>query len=380
MKLSILSKHKKSSGTTRIRCLQLIEYLSLIQISSKLNQIYNGIPRKSDDFCMLHRAQCDAYTLDLVAYAKALNIPVIYDTDDLLFEEIYDKRLNNLIDKRSQSFRCAMNLCDVITVSTNFLREKALKYHNNVFLIKNALSNDFFKKSTTNFELRSKKKQKHIVLSYLSGSNSHDSDFAQIEDVLVTILETYKFLKLLIVGPLNYKKQLFEKFNSRFEHKSKVLYDDYHLIFQKIDVNLVPLELSDFNHAKSELKYIEAGASGIPSVLSPSITHKEVIVNGKNGFLCYNKKDWIDTLALLITNSELREKIGVAARNHVCDEYTAEARSKDLSLFFDCINKKFEEKKSISNPSNFFLILGLSIKLHIYRFIWKLRNLKRVIT
>ena len=342
MVLSIFSKHSKYSGTTIIRCIQTMEYLKLIDVNSRFNLIYSNYPKKSDNYCFIHRAKNDNYFKKFIAYTRAANIPTIYDTDDLLFESSYDLKKGNLKELQSDLFLSAMKSCDYVTVSTKFLKEKALKYHSNVFLIRNALSNDFFYRSSNNYELKQNKKEEFIVLAYLSGSSSHDSDFEQIEDVLVSILEKYSNTKLLIVGPLKFNKHLFEKFKNRFEHSSKVPYNEYHLIFRKIDINLVPLELNDFCHAKSEIKYIEAAASGIPSVLSPTMTHQDVIKNGVNGFLCYNENDWFNNLALLINDTQLRDRIGLSARNHVIKKYTAKKRSKDLSLLLKNINDSFQ--------------------------------------
>lgn len=350
MVLSIFSKHKRHTGTTNIRCIQTMEYLKIIDVNSRFDLIYSNYPKKSDNYCFIHRAKNDNYFKKFIGYTRAISIPTIYDTDDLLFECSYDLKKGNLKELQSELFLSAMKSCDYVTVSTKFLKEKALKYHSNVFLIRNALSNDFFYKSSKNYKLNQNKKVEFIVLAYLSGSSSHDSDFEQIEDVLVSILEKYSHTKLLIVGPLKFNKHLFEKFKNRFEHSTKVPYNEYHLIFRKIDINLVPLELNDFCHAKSEIKYIEAAASGIPSLLSPTLTHEDVIENGINGFLCYNKKDWFDYLALLINDTQLRYRIGLAARNHVIKKYTAKKRSKDLSLLLKNINDSFQFK--IPKPLN----------------------------
>ena len=254
-----------------------MEYLKFIDVNSRFNLIYSDYPKKSDNYCFIHRTKNDSYFKKFIAYTRAANIPTIYDTDDLLFEYCYDLKKGNLNDLQSDLFLSAMKSCNYVTVSTKFLKEKALKYHSNVFLIRNALSDDFFYQSSKNFELRKNKSEEFVNLAYLSGSKTHDSDFEQIENVLISILEKYPFTKLLIVGPLKFNKHLFQKFKNRFKHSTKVPYNEYHLIFRKIDINLVPLELNDFCHAKSEIKYIEAAASGIPSLLSPTLTHEDVI-------------------------------------------------------------------------------------------------------
>lgn len=286
-----------------------------------------------------------------------LNIPVIYDIDDLLFDRAYDKRQKKEV---SHKYIAVIKECDAVTVSTKFLLEKISDYNSNAYLIRNTISKNFFLQSTAIYNSQ-RKNNETITLAYLSGSKTHDADFKIIEKILVNILEKFGFVKLLIVGFLNYDHSKFEKFNTRIEHRDKIKYSNYHNIFREIDINLVPLELNDFCHAKSELKYIEAGACGIPSVLTPTKSHEDIIINGENGLLCYDHNDWINNLSLLIENDTLRDKIGKAARIDIENNYTSKARANDWSL----ILKKISEEKNNKHSASFFKLLPHQIRLKI---------------
>ena len=213
-------------------------------------------------------------------------------------------------------------------------------------------SKNFFLQSTAIYNSQ-RKNNETITLAYLSGSKTHNADFKIIEKILANILEKYGFVKLLIVGPLNYDYSKFEKLNARIEHRDKIKYSNYHNIFKEIDINLVPLEFNDFCHAKSELKYIEAGACGIPSVLTPTKSHEDIIINGENGLLCYDENDWVNNLSLLIENDTLRDKIGKAARIHVENNYTSKSRANDWSII---LKKIFQEKNNKQRTSSFKLL------------------------
>lgn len=342
MKIAIFSKHEKSTGTVNIRCLQLIEYLKLLGIESSFSLIYQTIPLRGCDYFILHRVNFDRYTQRFISCARELNVPLIYDTDDLLFEQIYDRKKGGNTNCLSQSFLKSMQACDAVTVSTKFLQQQASKYHPRVYLIRNALSSNFLEKSALIFNKRQYRNTKYTVIAYLSGSNSHNEDFLEIIDSLKGVLEKNKSCKLLVVGPLSYDGSHFDCFKDRFEHRDKIPYKYYHSIFEEIDVNLVPLVLNDFSHSKSEIKYIEAAASGVPSIASPSLAYKDVIDNGVNGFLCESKEEWFRTIDLLVNNLDLRQRIGVTARNQVINEYSPEARSKDLARLFNNLDNSLE--------------------------------------
>ena len=284
--IGFFSHHGIKTGTTRIRCCNAVEHLKHLNINSKVNFIYRSFPKKSHTIIILHRPFMNNHVFYFIKYIKMLNIPIVYDIDDLLFDEIFQKKINK---EKSKDYIKIIKECDFVTVSTNFLKNKISIYNSNTFLIKNTISNSFFSGSTKNYISKNIYKDT-IVLAYLSGSKSHDADFSVIENTLVSILEKYDFVKLLIVGYLNFNHLIFQKFNNRLEHMAKIEYSDYHNIFKEIDINLVPLELNDFCHAKSELKYIEAGASGIPSVLSHTKTHEEKVesfVNQENPDLAF---------------------------------------------------------------------------------------------
>lgn len=357
-KIIFFSQHATTTGTTNIRCCNPIEHFKHLNISSKVEIIYKSFPRKSLNLIILHRVKMNNYVFRFIKYVKMLNIPLVYDIDDLLFDNIYDERINK---KESRKYLATIKECDFVTVSTNFLKEKISPHNSNTFLIRNTLSDNFFFESTVNYTSE-KKDDGKIVLAYLSGSKSHDADFNVIENTLLNILEKYDFVQLLIVGDLDYNHSMFQKFINRIEHRDKIKYSEYHNVFKEIDINLVPLELNDFCHGKSELKYIEAGASGIPSVLSATKTHEQVIINEENGFLCYNDDDWLKNISSLIENKDLRIKIGKAARIDVEKNYTSKARSSDWNILL----KDIFQKKYSDQPASITKLLICQILLRVF--------------
>src|SRR5690606_21254797 len=86
-----------------------------------------------------------------------------------------------------------------------------------------------------------------------------------------------------------------------------------------------------FCRAKSEIKFVEAGLLGIPTVASRIDPFEQVIESGVNGFLAGSVIEWINALEELIQHPELRQTIGEAARQTVETHYSLEARTADLA-------------------------------------------------
>src|SRR5437899_12979401 len=79
-------------------------------------------------------------------------------------------------------------------------------------------------------------------------------------------------------------------------------YEDWMCSNWKSHIGIAPLEKNAFNDAKSELKWLEYTALGIPTVASDFGPYKRAIGSGKDGFL--TNDNWELALTNLIENSE----------------------------------------------------------------------------
>jgi len=80
----------------------------------------------------------------------------------------------------------------------------------NTHVILNTLSKDYLKTAGEVADHRDANPRKGITMAYLSGSHSHDADFATIEDALVHTLRKHPKTRLLLVGPLDVSGKLAE--------------------------------------------------------------------------------------------------------------------------------------------------------------------------
>lgn len=342
MKIDVLSKHVLAkAGTTQLRCAQPAEYLRSLGHQVKTNTIYRALPRKVST-AFLHRCTSDTFSRNFVDILRYSGTLLIYDTDDLLFEESSFEYLEGLGRRKrdaAKSYRSMMQMCDVVTVSTPFLQEKASLIHDNVFLLRNALSDRYLDVSSLVFREKSNRHNSSVTLAYLSGSKTHDRDFAIVAPALERLMTENEHINFMLVGPLN-GADAFTKFGERFIRREFVEYDRFPNLFHEIDINLVPLDAHlDFCQAKSELKFIEAGACGVPTVATATTTHKDVMVHGKNGLLVDADEDWYSTLKRAVENPEDLRTMGHQARQLVLEQYSSPARARDYADLIDRVSK-----------------------------------------
>jgi glycosyltransferase involved in cell wall biosynthesis len=261
---------------------------------------------------------------------------VIFETDDVTFDFETFRKTNayasmNALEKKQYEGGLGVELLRdscvrYATTTTNFLAEKLQAFDKEVFVVPNMLSEEDMRwaqnmKRETQSVKRSASRST-ILLGYFSGTKSHDRDFASIAPALIRTLHQYPHTRLCIVGHL----ALGNEFSAVSNRIVRLPFADRKKHFRNIasvDINLAPLEVGDaFCEAKSELKWIEAGLVGVPTVASATRTFREAITDGEDGFVADNIDEWVAKLSLLIENADLRRKMGVAARERVVDDYT----------------------------------------------------------
>jgi glycosyltransferase involved in cell wall biosynthesis len=95
-------------------------------------------------------------------------------------------------------------------------------------------------------------------------------------------------------------------------------------LLAECDIGIVPLPDTEFTRSKSGLKPIQYMACALPVVASPVGVNREIVEDGKNGYLASSSNDWFQKLDRLIRDRELRMSLGRAGREKVAAGYTLE--------------------------------------------------------
>ena len=338
-KIQFLSKTPiRPYGTTQMRCTQPAEYLRELGYTVSTGCVYRNLPQATE-LIVFHRVISDPITDRAIRLAKAMGVHVAYDVDDLIFDSGALDHLSafdpQTPTEQVERYVRAIQQCDTVFCSTEFLKARLQTLHADVRVIRNGLSEQIRTQAMTSPDYGSA--HGRVRLGYFSGSAHHDADFALIQETLLELLGERPNLELLLVGKLKFDER-FWAYGDRFLCKPFMPYSEFIDSFSAVDINLVPLQTSNpFSHARSELKYIEAGIFGITTVASPAASYLQSINHEDNGLLA-GDSDWKDMLGVLIEDRDLRAKLGRNAQRDVQTNYTPSAMQTAWCSLLDGLN------------------------------------------
>ena len=210
---------------------------------------------------------------------KTNNFKIYYEIDDVIFPEdipVYNKAREAFLDPTIGTTAIEiMKLCDMITTPTQYMSQY---YQNRSGVPAIVLPNYMPKFWMDRFYSKAKvvenydRNRKRPRVGYV-GSPTHFNiartlgvrdDFKDIGDVIV---KTIKDFKWVLMG--GYPEELESYIRSGdIEFKPWARIFDYPAVYDSLNLNvaIAPIQNNPFNLAKANIKYIEAGALGIPCV------------------------------------------------------------------------------------------------------------------
>lgn len=238
------------------------------------------------------------------------------DIDDDLFSidkshpefEHYKQRVEILKD--------LVKLSNVVTVSTEGVKRGLVQEgcdESVVHIIPNYLDDRIWKLDVPRGRFEDPTKV-HVLYS---GTETHDADLEMVIPALEIARKrikelTGKDLEVTIVGG---STKRFEGLSMMHVPDSKRLYAFYVPWVQGMgpfDIAIAPLELSNkLNWAKSDLKFLEYSALGLPTVFTEIDPYVPTVKDGVNGFLIHGNsvEAWTEALVSLACDDALAQRI-----------------------------------------------------------------------
>ena len=302
------------------------------------------------DVVVFHRPNDDR-ALKVAEMLRKQGKKIVMDNDDT-YKGFDTTKLGKLADKFGQVEAGVDNFgkfADMITCSTEFLRQEYLKLNPNVVVLPNCVDPDDWPEPDEIL-----KNEGERVRIGLIGSVGLHTDIAGFTPVLDYLLKRKDVRLVLFALPAdtaeshdvhNYYIPELEFWKSyNVEWQPFVPMQDYveTLNNLKLDILLIPRSDDYFNRCKSNIKFLEASMLEIPVISQGFSTgdspyqvdtedtrHMKVVVD--------NSK-WIEEIDAMLANKELRREQGKLARKYVLSKYQIKD---NVNKWIDAYNSLF---------------------------------------
>jgi glycosyltransferase involved in cell wall biosynthesis len=112
-------------------------------------------------------------------------------------------------------------------------------------------------------------------------------------------------------------------------------------LFNTCDIGVYPLKDDEWAKGKCGFKAIQFMACGVPVVAAAVGVNKEIIEDGVNGFLAATEQEWDDKVGRLLTDADLRRRLGDAGRKTIEERYSLAVHAPRLaSLLRDLVSRR----------------------------------------
>lgn len=274
----------------------------------------------SVDLVVVQReAAAHPHAFKLREFTRKRGIPFVFDLDDLLFSlpRLHpDRQKSNFVEALLPMFRLLLE-SDVVTVCNDQLKQLVEKLNPNTYVLPNYIDD-------TVWEIREYSRNDGVVQILYFGTQSHDSDLAEIQPAILQVLRVLgDRVRFKVVGfaPSNSLRPLSLEDNVTFD---QIFEHDYVKFVYKANkihahIGIAPLSNNLFNQSKSALKFLEYTCMGLAGVYSNIRPYSNEVYPGRNGFLASSIQEWIDSMLALARDEDLRLSIVRAARERLHD-------------------------------------------------------------
>lgn len=269
---------------------------------------------------------------NLVQKIRRSNKLLIYSIDDNLLDlnHLNDNSLSPSVEQKN-IVRFFAREADGLLVSTDELKSRLVHLNDKIAVVGNAIDERLFRKQ----DIRIPEKESNIKVIGYMGTHSHDADLMMILQALRGILKKYRnSVKLELIGVLANASilKLFNGLpveildvNGNHEYTSFIQWMRENVHW---DLAIAPLENNSFTRCKSDLKFLDYSALGIPGIYSKTLPYEGSIQHLTNGYMTSNNTDeWYTSLETMLNNDELRRGIADKAYEYVYSKRTLEHRA-----------------------------------------------------
>jgi len=270
--------------------------------------------------------------LHSIPIAQSLGQKIVVDVDDWFDGLSESNKAHSVTDPKNnpnsnrEIYKQIILSADAVITSTPFLYDYYSKLRKNVFMVRNGIDINRWKKRQIN-------STKKLKIGWVGATHWRSNDLEQLSSFFGSYIQLRNILFQHSGHLLNAPKAsdllgVNEKF-TRLKPLVPIL--EYPVLFRDIDIGIVPLNNIEFNHAKSFIKGLEYAASGIPFVSSYSPEYQYLSDNGI-GRIARSTSEWVYHLDELLDLSMLKDE--VETTTEILPKFSMSQRGKDWNNVF----------------------------------------------
>lgn len=265
-----------------------------------------------------------------VAYAQALGAAILFEIDDDLFAP--DFKMRSSFPKSVQdAMSHVITQADLVICSTEPLAKRLEDLNERTVVVPNRLASDLWLgQGTPAYE---RQDESPLRVLYM-GTRTHEEDLALIKDAWKKIKKKYgDSVELDIVGGIPEGTKTFGN-TVKIDPLPDASHDSYPEFARWLTQNnrwhvgLAPLCDTEFNRAKSSVKFLDYAALGLAVVASDLEPYRKTLTHRHTGLLAQGTTEsWFEALDALLSDRELRAELGRNAREELIEQHTLEGQS-----------------------------------------------------
>lgn len=247
--------------------------------------------------------------LKLIADAQAQGIRVIYEINDYLHGiaslEDHDFSQFYTAERIRQVEEC-MKAADAVTVTTKYLKTKYRKFAKRIYVVPNGID-------VKRYDLERPDRGEEVNVGW-AGATGHMKAMERWLVSVARLMDTVPHTNFVSIG-----QPVADMFVPRFGNRALSVpwsaIEQYPAAMTLLDIAIAPAANTKFHRGKSDLRWLEAGALGIPAIVNPTLYPE--VQHGVTGFCALNQDQVLEFLMALAASKDLRREVGESARTHV---------------------------------------------------------------
>lgn len=242
----------------------------------------------------------------LLSLLKILKATMIFDMDDAVY----------LRPAQRQKINRMLQAAKIVVTGNGYLAAYACDHNEHVVEIPTVVDTAVYQPSPAPRH----ESDGRIIIGWI-GSNPNRGDLAPLKPVFDWLSQRYKnkiALRIISDRPLQMETSLTTEF-------ALWTLDGSLAALQQFDIGIMPLDDTQWNRGKCGFKLIEYMAVGAAAVASPVGVNRQIVEDGRTGFLAATVEEWQERLAYLIEHDAARLEMGRLAVERIEQRYSVTA-------------------------------------------------------